>query len=120
MLGGETLTCVVAVPVGCAFDLADTPEFVPAEATEQKVVAGLADFIRGVLIDEDVARFEKAIRNRADPVEGADLYAVVEYLAEAYAGRPTSPSGGSSRGRRTAGRSSNGGRSVKASGRSPK
>lgn len=52
-------------------------------------------------------RWEQVLVNPDEPIEEADVLAVVKYLVGVYAARPTSPSSGSSGGRkRTGGRSS--------------
>lgn len=103
-LGGETFTCVPAVPIGASFDLADAPE--PDRVTDLSVSRSLAAFIENTLVDGDVDRFRAALRSKAEPVNGADLYEVVTWLAGEYAARPTSPSTGSSGGRATTGETS--------------
>lgn len=59
-------------------------------------------------LDSDAARkrWKQVLSNRADPITEDDITAIIRDLVGVYAGRPTSPSNGSSAGRRTTGRSS--------------
>lgn len=101
-LGGVTFACKRSIPF----------EVLLRTITEERTVSA-ADLFRfecafiADCLDADLDLWEKVLTNPADPVIETDVEGVVRYLVEVYGARPTSPSSGSSAGRkRTGGRSS--------------
>lgn len=105
-LGGVTFKCKPAIPTEALF-LALESE---GRHKAGEVFRHACRFVAECLLDpaKDGPRWEKALTNRTEPVEEADVYGVVRKLVEVYAGRPTSPSSASSAGRRRNGATSNG------------
>lgn len=87
-LGGVTFTGRPVCPFGAALDLAAAPEL---SADMAGAVAGLVAFLEQVVVDDQAAEVEAAVRR----VNADTAYSVVSWLAEQYAGRPTVPSSGS-------------------------
>jgi len=74
-LGAVTLRCLPSRPAGVIEDL-------PNMANLDDLVA----FIRGCLVDADVAAFNAAIHDKARIVDNTLIIAVYEWVVEAYAG----------------------------------
>lgn len=102
-LGGETFHTIAVVPAGPTFDLIEAPTLVTAAR----------EFLRAILLDNDEqwegegdqrtlvaassrVRFETMCYRPDDPIDGATIMDVVDWLGEQYAGRPFGPSSGSS------------------------
>lgn len=102
-LGGERFTLLPIVPLGAGFDLEDAPE---PDADRPNAVRALSTFIRECLISEDQPRWDALLRRRDDPIDPEAILEVGVHVTEAYTGRPTGPSTGSSGGRARTGRTS--------------
>lgn len=105
----ESFSAVPVAPGGVLDDLTSSVSL--DERTGNTVVHHMRvlQFFRGVLIDDDVERFEALVRdkNRVVPLE--KLADILAWLTEELTGRPTQPSSTSGRGRRNAGTTSTGG-----------
>lgn len=86
----ESFTCVPIPPAGMLDDLSAMAH-VGADGTQIFNAPSLLSFMRGVLIDQDVERFEDLVRSKAKVVELEALGSVVIWLAEEFTGRPTPP-----------------------------
>lgn len=95
-LGGERFTLLPIVPLGAAFDLEDAPE---PDADKDNAVRILSQVIRDCLIDADQPRWDALLRRRDDAIDPESIIEVGIDITEAYSGRPTKPSSGSSAGR---------------------
>jgi hypothetical protein len=100
-LGGMTFTCKPLVPFESLLRI------IEFEATVKDRFRHSCEFIAGCFAEEsDRELWAKVLTNDDDPVGEADVDGVVMFLVGAYSARPTSPSAGSSGGRRrTGGRS---------------
>lgn len=88
-LGGETFTTVARVPAGYYLGM----------FADGGAVLNMHQFMRSVLIDDDVDRFEKMLLRKDDPISDDTFIMVTTRLMEALSGRPTSapsPSAGGS------------------------
>lgn len=103
VMGGERFTLLPTIPISSAFDLVDAPEPEPGDSMESDAIRALATFIRLALIDDDQPRFDALLARREDAIDGNDILAYGSLITEAYTGRPTVPSSGSSGGRRKSG-----------------
>ena len=97
-LGDETFTLLPVVPIGLGFDLMDAPEPDQDKAGAAKALAG---FIRECLgSEEEQARWDACLRNRAAPIDPEAIIDLGVRVAEAYAAPFDSrPSDDSSAGR---------------------
>ena len=87
-LGGVSFTGRPVCPFGAALDLAAAPEITVDLAG---AVAGIVAFLEQVVLEEQAGEVADAVRK----VNATQAYAVIRWLTEAYAGRPTQPSSGS-------------------------
>jgi hypothetical protein len=77
-------------------------------STDPKKIAGVIDFILG-LLDEDSSQLLGArLMDRRDPFELDQLTAIMEWLVEEWSARPTQPSPASTPSRSSTGRRSTG------------
>lgn len=106
VMGGEQFTLLPTIPISAGFDLVDAPEPSADPDMQSEAIRALCTFIRLVLVDDDQPRFDALLARREDAIDGADIVAYGQMLAEVYSGRPTVPSSGSSGGRRSSGRTS--------------
>lgn len=84
-LGGVRFTARPVCPFGAVLDLAAAPEIREDLAG---AVAGLTAFYEQVVVDDQAPQVADAVRK----VNATQAYAVIRWLTEAYAGRPTQPS----------------------------
>lgn len=111
-LGGKTFTCKPVMPFAWLMDVVanDSGKLTLKERYDNSVA-----FLVEVLATEaDRKRLHEVLRDGDDPIGEDDIYDAVSQLVGVYAARPTSPSNGSSAGRRRNGAASSNG----ASGRS--
>lgn len=87
-LGGVSFTGRPVCPFGAALDLVAAPELTVDMAG---AVAGITSFLEQVVLAEQAGEVADAVRK----VNADTAYAVVRWLSEQYAGRPTVPSSGS-------------------------
>lgn len=93
-LGGESFELVSTIPAGVVLDLV---------TGRGNMAAIYRQFLRGALRDDDgtderassLERWELACYRRDDPIDEDTVVEVVEWIAEAYTGRPTERSTGS-------------------------
>lgn len=64
-----------------------------------EAVVRVDEFFRAVVIDEDLERLEAILQRKTNSVDAELIQQIIEYLAEAYTGRPTRPLSGSPAGR---------------------
>lgn len=98
-LGGVTFRCRPAI----AFEnllLAYEDE---TRRSDSELYRMMCDFVARCLPDDQVERWRAVLVDDDEPVEEDDVKAVVKFLVGRYAARPTSPSNGSSVGRRKGG-----------------
>lgn len=86
----ESFTCVPIPPAGMLDDLSAMAH-IGADGTQVFSAPSLLKFMRGVLIDADVKRFEALVRSKTRVVELDALGAVVIWLSEEFTSRPTPP-----------------------------
>lgn len=104
-LGGKSFKCKAAIPFESLILAMDLERELPRD----ELFRHTCGFVAECLADETSRkRWAEVLVNVAEPVESDDVYAVTRWLVGVYAARPTSPSPGSSRGRRPTGASSNG------------
>ena len=86
----ESFSCVPIPPAGMLDDLSAMAHVGP-DGSQVFNAPSLLRFMRGVLIDADVKRFEELVHSKTHVVELDVLGAVVIWLSEAYTARPTPP-----------------------------
>jgi hypothetical protein len=67
-------------------------------------VAGVIDFLDGILDEKGQARFRERLLDREDPFDLTDVEQIVSWLASEWSGNPTQSQSGSPSSRRPAGR----------------
>ena len=67
-------------------------------------MAGLMDFLAGILDDKGMERFRVRLQDRDDPFDMDTVEAVILWLTEEWAARPTQSGSGSRSSRRSSGR----------------
>ncbi|QOR55354.1 MAG: hypothetical protein SHS37scaffold145_5 [Phage 71_18] len=87
-------TAVPVAPGGALLDFTEKVE----PSTGARPAAAIIQFMRDVLIDADVPRFEELIHSKSAQVDVEVLGDITNWLMEEYAGRPTLPSSASSNG----------------------
>lgn len=104
-LGGKSFKCKAAIPFESLILAMDLERELPRDALFRHTCGFVAECLAD---DANRKRWAGVLVNESEPVEPDDVYAVTRWLVGLYAARPTSPSPGSSRGRRRTGASSNG------------
>jgi hypothetical protein len=86
----ETFTCLPVAPAGV---LDDFVNIVSIDARGNRVydAPSLLNFLKGVLVDEDVDRLNALVHDKRRVVELATLGEVVMWLSQELLGRPTMP-----------------------------
>lgn len=69
-------------------------------------VAGLIDFLDGILDEHGQETFRRRLLDRDDPFDFDDVNMILDGLVEEWTARPTNPPSGSSSSRQTGGRKS--------------
>jgi hypothetical protein len=85
----ETFTCVPEAPAGVLDDLVASMG-IDGDGNQRFNNVSLLRFIRGVLVEGDVGRFERLVRDKARVVPLETLGEIMLWLAEELTGRPTS------------------------------
>lgn len=80
-----TFTAVPVAPGGALLDFSEKVE----PTTGGRPAAAIIQFMRDVLIDADVPRFEELIHSKTAQVDVEVLGAITNWLMEEYAARPT-------------------------------
>lgn len=106
VMGGETFTLLPTIPLSTGFDLIDAPEPKDGDTMDSLAIRAICTFIRYALVDDDQLRWDALLARRDDAIDAIDVMAYGAMIAEVYAGGPTSPSTGSSDGRRRTGQTS--------------
>lgn len=75
-------------------------EFSRLSASEQWVSA-VTQFIESLLVEDDVTRWQRLMKNRRAAITVEELGEIFDWLQEQYTDRPTQPSNGSPVGRTT-------------------
>lgn len=101
----ETFTCLPVAPAGVLDDLSSSVS-VDDDGVPRVHQMRLLRFFRGVLEDEDVARFNLLVHDKERMLELTMLAEIMNWLTEELVGHPTTPSSTSGRGRRPTGRTS--------------
>lgn len=84
----ESFTCVPVAPAGVLDDLASS---MGSDQRGNRVwnVPSLLGFMRGILVDEDVDRFEALMRDKDRAVDLKDLGEIMLWVSEELVDRPS-------------------------------
>ena len=90
----QTFHCLAQPPGGFVAEL-----FGARASTGFYAIAAAARFVRGCLVAQDEEAWDEIIRSKDSIVPYQRIAEILDFLAEAYIGRPTTPPSGSPDGR---------------------